>query len=290
MSAFMQQITGFMSGLYLPRIQMNDVLEILILAVLLYFFMDWIQRTRAYTLLRGIVIVVVFIVFAWMLQLSTILFITSRLASIALMALVIIFQPELRKALESLGKRNYLKSILPFDSQQNNEDRFSDFFINEVIRAVNEMAESRTGALIVIEQNILLTEYINTGIMLDSIVSSQLITNIFEHNTPLHDGAVIMRGERIVAATCYLPLSENVTISKKYGTRHRAGVGISEVSDSFTIIVSEETGRISYAYMGRLYTGVMTSNLREQLHMVQKDKMNEGDEKKFRIWKSRRDQ
>ena len=174
MSAFMQQITGFMSGLYLPRIQMNDVLEILILAVLLYFFMDWIQRTRAYTLLRGIVIVVVFIVFAWMLQLSTILFITSRLASIALMALVIIFQPELRKALESLGKRNYLKSIFPFDSQQNNEDRFSDFFINEVIRAVNEMAESRTGALIVIEQNILLTEYINTGIMLDSIVSSQL--------------------------------------------------------------------------------------------------------------------
>ena len=206
------------------------------------------------------------------------------------MALVIIFQPELRKALESLGKRNFLMSLFPFDTQQNAEDRYSDFFINEVIRAVNEMAEARTGALIVIEQNILLTEYINTGIMLDSMVSSQLITNIFEHNTPLHDGAVIMRGERIVAATCYLPISENVTISKKYGTRHRAGVGISEVSDSFTIIVSEETGRISYAYMGKLYTGVMTSNLREMLHMVQKNKMSESDEKKFRIWKSRRDQ
>ena len=169
--------------------------------------MDWVQRTRAYTLLKGIVLVVLFIVIAWMLQLSAILFITSRLASVALMALVIIFQPELRKALESLGKRNFLMSLFPFDTQQNAEDRYSDFFINEVIRAVNEMAEARTGALIVIEQNILLTEYINTGIMLDSMVSSQLITNIFEHNTPLHDGAVIMRGERIVAATCYLPLS-----------------------------------------------------------------------------------
>ena len=290
MSAFFEQITGFMSGLYLPHVQLNDLVEILIIAVLLYFFMDWVQRTRAYTLLKGIVLVVLFIVIAWMLQLSAILFITSRLASVALMALVIIFQPELRKALESLGKRNFLMSLFPFDTQQNAEDRYSDFFINEVIRAVNEMAEARTGALIVIEQNILLTEYINTGIMLDSMVSSQLITNIFEHNTPLHDGAVIMRGERIIAATCYLPLSENVTISKKYGTRHRAGVGISEVSDSFTIIVSEETGRISYAYMGKLYTGVMTSNLREMLHMVQKNKMNESDEKKFRIWKSRRDQ
>ena len=206
-----------MSGLYLPHVQLNDLVEILIIAVLLYFFMDWVQRTRAYTLLKGIVLVVLFIVIAWMLQLSAILFITSRLASVALMALVIIFQPELRKALESLGKRNFLMSLFPFDTQQNAEDRYSDFFINEVIRAVNEMAEARTGALIVIEQNILLTEYINTGIMLDSMVSSQLITNIFEHNTPLHDGAVIMRGERIVAATCYLPLSENVTISKGTG-------------------------------------------------------------------------
>ena len=145
-----------MSGLYLPHVQLNDLVEILIIAVLLYFFMDWVQRTRAYTLLKGIVLVVLFIVIAWMLQLSAILFITSRLASVALMALVIIFQPELRKALESLGKRNFLMSLFPFDTQQNAEDRYSDFFINEVIRAVNEMAEARTGALIVIEQNILL--------------------------------------------------------------------------------------------------------------------------------------
>ena len=139
-----------------------------------------------------------------------------------------------------------------------------------VVNAEDEMSEVRTGALIVLEQNILLTEYIDTGIMLDAEVSSQLLINIFEHNTPLHDGAVILRGDRITAATCYLPLSDNAKISKKYGTRHRAGLGISEASDSFTIIVSEETGRVSCAYMGVLTTGVTASGLREQLHQMQK--------------------
>ena len=167
------------------------------------------------------------------------------------------------------------------------KERFSDTVINEIIRAVNEMSEVRTGALIVIEQNIFLTEYVETGIALDSRISSQLLINIFEHNTPLHDGAVIMRDERILAATCYLPLSENDSISKKYGTRHRAGLGISEVSDAFTIIVSEETGRVSYSFMGRLETGVTPSELREQLHYVQKRMLKDRSGTKFRIWKGR---
>ena len=185
MSAFLQQIANFFSGLYFPRVHANDVVEILILAVLLYMFMEWVQRTRAYTLLKGFVIVIIFIVFAWLFQLATILWLVSRLASIALLSLIIIFQPELRKALESLGRRTFT-SILPFDSGRE-VLRYSDATINEIIRAVNEMAEVRTGALIVIEQNIFLTEYINTGIAMDSLVSSQLIVNIFEHNTPLHD-------------------------------------------------------------------------------------------------------
>ncbi|HUM82678.1 MAG TPA: diadenylate cyclase CdaA [Lachnospiraceae bacterium] len=286
MSTVWEQIKHYLSGLYLPKIQVIDVVEILIIAFLLYFFMAWIQRTRAYTLLKGILIVALFIIVASIFQMTTILWITQKLASIALIALVVIFQPELRKALESLGNKNLLSSIFPFDSSQDKIERFSDQTISEIIRAVNEMSEVRTGALIVIEQKILLTEYINTGIELDSVVSTQLLVNIFEHNTPLHDGAIILRGDRILAATCYLPLSENATISKKFGTRHRAGLGISEVSDAFTVIVSEETGRVSYAYMGNLTTGVTSSDLREQLHRFQKND-KEKTEKKFRIWKGR---
>lgn len=284
MSLLFQEISNFFTGLYLPKIYLSDAVEILILTALIYYFMEWVQRTRAYTLLKGFLVVILFIVFAWIFRLTTILWLVSRLASIAMLSLVIIFQPELRKALDSLGRRSLTSVFLPFDSGRE-VLRYSDTVINEIIRAVNEMSEVRTGALIVIEQNIFLTEYINTGIELDSLVSSQLLVNIFEHNTPLHDGAVIMRGDRIVAATCYLPLSDNVTISKKYGTRHRAALGISEESDAFTIVVSEETGRVSYSYMGHLETGVTPSELREQLHLVQKDTMREREEKKFRIWK-----
>ena len=286
MLTFFEKIKTFLQEIYMPRLQINDLLEILIIAVLLYVFMVWIQSTRAYTLLRGILVVGIFTIFAWVFQLTTILWISQKIASVALIALVIIFQPELRKALDSLGQRNYIFHFFVSNNSQT-VIKFSDSIINEIIRAVNEMAEVRTGALIVIEQNITLDEYINTGIEMDSLISSQLLVNIFEHNTPLHDGAVIMRGERLVAATCYLPLSENVSISKKYGTRHRAALGISEVSDSFTIIVSEETGRVSYAYMGHLSTGVTPSELREQLYYVQHNSMKERNENKFRIWKVR---
>ena len=286
MLTFFEKIKTFLQEIYMPRLQINDILEILIIAALLYVFMVWIQSTRAYTLLRGILVVGIFTIFAWVFQLTTILWISQKIASVALIALVIIFQPELRKALDSLGQRNYIFHFFVSNKSQT-FIKFSDSIINEIIRAVNEMAEVRTGALIVIEQNITLDEYINTGIEMDSLISSQLLVNIFEHNTPLHDGAVIMRGERLVAATCYLPLSENVSISKKYGTRHRAALGISEVSDSFTIIVSEETGRVSYAYMGHLSTGVTPSELREQLYYVQHNSMKERNENKFRIWKVR---
>lgn len=195
----------------------------------------------------------------------------------ALLSLVVIFQPELRKGLESLGTKSFLTSF--FNPSERGE-MLSDRTISEIVRAVNEMSEVRTGALIVIEQNILLTEFINTGITLNAEVSSQLLINIFEHNTPLHDGAVIIRGNRIQAATCYLPLSDNAQLNKKYGTRHRAGLGISEVSDSFTIIVSEETGRVSYAYKGSLTTGITASSLREELYQIQKT-VRDKDERKL---------
>ena len=153
-----------------------------------------------------------------------------------------------------------------------------------IVKATFEMARARTGALIVIEQNYALTEYERTGISLDSLVSSQLLINIFEHNTPLHDGAVIIRGDRITSATCYLPLSDNMELSKELGTRHRAGVGISEVTDSITIIVSEETGKVSIAENGRLIRSVTEDELRKYL-MVTQDKSVESQ--KFKLWKGK---
>ncbi len=286
MQTIWELIRGVFSGIYFPRIRVIDIIEIALIAIAVYFFLTWIKRTRAYTLLKGILIVVIFVILANLFQMTTIQWLLSRIASIALITLVIIFQPELRKALESLGTRNILRSILKLSANTNSVELFTDRTIGEVVRAVAEMSEAKTGALIVIEQVILLNEYIETGIPLDSTITSQLLTNIFEHNTALHDGAVIIRGDRIVAATCYLPLSDNPTISKRLGTRHRAGVGISEVSDSFTIIVSEETGRISVAYDGSLTQGLSTSDLRERLHRLQKHQMDDYT-RKFKIWKGR---
>ena len=281
-------VKGWLSGIYFPKIQIIDIIEIIIIAVLVYAFMKWIKSTRAYMLLRGMVIVGIFILIAALFNMSTILWILSKVASVALIALVIIFQPELRRALESLGNKNFLSVFFADFGSTAKKVHFSDKTITELVRACTEMSEVKTGALIVIEQDILLNEYVETGIMLRSEISSQLLVNIFEKNTPLHDGAVIIRGNRIEAATCYLPLSENPTINKRLGTRHRAGIGISEVSDSFTIIVSEETGGISCAYEGALTAGLSTSALREMLHKVQNRRMNENG-RKLRIWKGRDD-
>ena len=154
-------------------------------------------------------------------------------------------------------------------------DEFTDKTINELVKACFDMGEVRTGALIVIEQNIRLSEYERTGINVDAVLTSQLLINIFEHNTPLHDGAVLVRGNRIVAATCYLPLSDNMELSKQLGTRHRAGVGISEVSDSLTVIVSEETGGVSLAVNGVLHRNVEADYLKEELIQLMDAKSTE---------------
>ena len=162
--------------------------------------------------------------------------------------------------------------------------RFSEKTINEIAKACYEMGKVKTGALIVIERDVMLNEYIRTGIPLDSLVSSQLLINIFEHNTPLHDGAVIIHNNRIVSATCYLPLSDSVEIGKEMGTRHRAAVGISEVSDSITVIVSEETGGISIARDGKIIRHLDPQRLRDELAVLREEK---GQNKKFKLWKGR---
>ena len=284
----MQQLNTFIatyfSNLHMPIVHWTDVAEIIILAFLAYHILVWIKNTRAWALLKGVTVIAVFILIAAFFRMSTILWIVQNVFSIAAIAIVVMLQPELRKAMEELGQKNLFSSILSFDSSKSEGGRFSDRTINEIVKASVEMGKVKTGALIVIERNQALSEYERTGIDVDGIVTSQLLINIFEHNTPLHDGAVIVRGNRVVSATCYLPLSDNMALSKELGTRHRAGVGISEVTDSLTVIVSEENGKISVAYNGQLERGLDAERLRTRLSEIQNKPV---EEKKRKLWKGR---
>ena len=254
---------------YLSRvsgIRWADIAEIIILSFLLYHILVWVKNTRAWSLLKGILVIAAFVLLAAYFEMNTILWIVNNMFSVAVTAIIVILQPELRKAVEELGRKNLISSIMPFELGRNpGEGRFSDKTINEIAKACVEMGKVKTGALIVVQQDQALDEYERTGIDVDGIVTSQLLINIFEHNTPLHDGAVIVRGDRITAATCYLPLSDNMSLSKELGTRHRAGVGISEVTDSLTVIVSEETGKISVAFGGKLERNLSGEELKEKL-------------------------
>ena len=278
MEAVFSLLKEYFYVLSFPKVGLTDILEILIIAFTIYHVSLWVKKTRAWALVKGIFLCYII---AYLLDMSVILWIFNKTLAIGITALLIVFQPELRKALEELGKKNIVRSIVPFDEQKDKNKRFSDKSINEIIRATVEMANVKTGALIILEKDIVLSEYERTGINLDSAISSQLLINIFEHNTPLHDGAVIIRGDRIVAATCYLPLSDNLGLSKELGTRHRAGVGISEVSDSLTIIVSEETGKISVAIGGKLLRNVDGDLLRKQIDELQGNTSE--TKKRFRI-------
>lgn len=244
-----------------------DIVEILIISFLVYHVLLWIKSTRAWNLFKGIMVILIFVLLAAFFQMSTILWIAENTLSVGLMALVVIFQPELRNALENIGGKNILGNIFIFNKTV--EEKFSNHTIDELVKAVFAMGKVKTGALIVIEDEILLDEYIRTGIDVDAIVSSQLLINIFEKNTPLHDGAIILRGDRVVSATCYLPLSDSLSLSKELGTRHRAAIGVSEVSDSLTIIVSEETGRVSVAYRGEIFRNLDADGLRAKLQQLQ---------------------
>lgn len=255
-----------LTGLSLPKnIGLIDVVQVLLIAVVVYYFILWIKQTRAYTLFKGMILIVLIVMIAALTGMETILWIFRNISTVVLVALVVIFQPELRKMLEQLGEKNTLSMLGMLNREKEGIERLSEQSVEEIVRACYEMGAVKTGALIVLERDIVLSEYEKTGIEIDAKISSQLLINIFEHNTPLHDGAVLVRNDRIQAATCYLPLSDNLSLNKNLGTRHRAAVGISEVSDALTIIVSEETGNVSYAQKGRINTGVTQTELKEQL-------------------------
>lgn len=283
LSGFVEE---YFASLHIPKtIMWTDIVEIIIISFLVYQVIIWIRDTRAWVLLKGVVVILVFLLFAVIFQLTTILWLAEKVFNLAIIGVVVILQPELRRALEKLGQKRFVFSVLPFDNSKEDNGRFSDKTLNEIVKASVEMGKAKTGALIVIEKEISLSEYERTGIEVDAVVTNQLLINIFEHNTPLHDGAVIVRGNRVTSATCYLPLSDSMSLSKELGTRHRAGVGISEATDSMTVIVSEETGRISVAYDGKLTRNLDSDRLRDML----KDIQNKGTDskKKRRIWKGR---
>lgn len=247
----------------LPPITVSGVVEIVIFTFLIFHIIKWIAYTKAYNLLRGIFIIGAFVLFSYVFQLRVIFEILKNISSVVIILLVIVFQNDIRKAIEGLGRYRWINKI--FDLARNRKIK-SDKEVSDICRSVFEMSKDKVGALIVIQQTDDLSNIIDTGIKIDGYISSQLLIQIFVKNTPLHDGAVVIVDNKIVAATCYLPMSDNLSISKDLGTRHRAGLGMSEVSDAYTIIVSEETGNVRGAFRGELTDKLDENKLHDELY------------------------
>lgn len=270
----------------MPALGFSDVLEILLIAFFIYKIIGWFRGSRAGTIIKGIGMLLGFTLLASILHFDTILWLLENCLTFGITAAIVIFQPELRRALEELGKGNIFSNFFNFDTMEN-EGELDEQVIDEIARAATEMGKAKTGALIVIQKGISLADYEKTGILVDGRVSSQLLINIFEHNTPLHDGAVIIRGNRIISATCYLPLTDSRELGKELGTRHRAAVGVSEVTDSYTVVVSEETGGISLAHDRRLIRNLTGDDVRDILQRAYITK--ETEKARIKLWKGRRD-
>lgn len=224
----------------IQNIHITGIIEIALISYVVYFVLNWLRNFKAMNLLKGIGVITFFVIICVVFKFSVILFILERIYGIAAIALVVVFQNDLRQGIEHLGKKNVFFNLISRYRRTDVDHKV----VNEIVNATFTMARVKTGALILIERMDSLNGIINTGILIDGKVSSALLINIFEKNTPLHDGAVVIVGDIVKAATCYLPLSEDLSISKSLGTRHRAALGISEETDCLTIVVSEETGNV----------------------------------------------
>lgn len=247
--AFLSQIGALFANLF-ERPDWRNIVDIAILTVLIYNVIKLGIRTRANSLFKGIAVI---LVLAWIsdsLQISALSWILQQIISMGLVVLVIVFQPELRRALDQIGRSRLTRQVFCASKRQGSKQ--TEQHVAELVRAINNMARKKIGALIVFERSTGLGDVIDSGTMIDGEISDPLIENIFEPNTPLHDGAMIIRDERIVAAACILQLSDNYTISRELGTRHRAAIGITESTDAISLIVSEETGIVSMARDGKL--------------------------------------
>ena len=254
----------------------SDVIDILIVYYLIYKIMLWIKETRAWSLFKGLIVLLLIFAISNLLSLSTLYLIVSNTFNVGFIAVIVLFQPEIRKALEQLGKGNFLNAFTKSDANQQN---ITDQTLNEIMKAAKIMAHAKTGALIVIEREVPLGDFEQTGILIDAVVSNQLLVNIFEDKTPLHDGAVIIRNNKIKAAACILPLTQNIT-KHDFGTRHRAAIGASEVSDAYIVVVSEERGEISIAKNGRLSKNLEEKQIRDIFLGI-----NNKSIKKLKLWR-----
>ena len=264
----------------LTAISLKDIVDILIVSYVIYNLILLVRGTRAVQLLKGIFVIVVTWALSYVFQLTTLQWIIRQIFTYGVLALVIIFQPELRRALDQLGRGKLLRRT-PADEDVSKR-------INEVLKALNYLSKKKYGALIVFERETGLNDYVETGIVIDSRISSELLINIFIPNTPLHDGAVIIRRDRLIAAGCYLPLSENPFISKELGTRHRAAIGIGEVSDAISVAVSEETGQISLAINGQIVRDIKEESLISKLYEELRQGTKANEKGPFRKWRLRR--
>lgn len=267
----------------LTRLKLGDILEILIIAMIIYYFLRWIKTTNAWAVLKGLIMLFLCWLIAYIFDLHAIQWLFVNAVGVGITALVILFQPELRRVLEQIGERGFAPSFFASSVDQQN---LTDKDIKEIITAVYKMSEIRMGALIVFERRIDLQGMIDSGIVIDAEISSQLLLAIFEDGKPLHDGAVIVRGRRLLAATCYLPLSSNMQLDKEMGTRHRAAVGVSEETDSFTVVVSEETGIVSITRNGEIIREISKERLEKELCGLR----NVSEKKRKFPFKKRREQ
>ena len=232
---------------YLLTIQLTDVLDIAIMAFVLYKLLKLVQSTKSASLLKGLCVFMIALFLSYVLQLHSIYYLMSRMVDMGILALIILFQPEIRRILEQMGSRRIIAFFTHTETGNTLEQT-----IGQTVLACTEMSQSRTGALIVFERENLLDDMVRSGTVLDAAVSSELLKNIFFVKAPMHDGAVIVRNGRVLGAGCMLPLSKNVNLSRELGMRHRAGIGMSENADAVVVIVSEETGSISVAIGGML--------------------------------------
>lgn len=253
------------STLSIPSVRITDLIDMAIVAVIIYLILCWVKETRAWTLVKGLLIIGIISLVSYTFHFYTLSWLIEKTFSVGVIAIVILFQPELRKALEQLGAGSF-KNISDI-IKPTSEVSITKQSLEELVDACMKLSKVKTGALIVIEREVPVGDFLKTGISLDACISSQLLINIFEKNTPLHDGAVIIQNNRIKAATCILPVTQS-QIGLDLGTRHRAAVGASEVSDACVIIVSEETGSISVAMNGKLKRNLIESDLRRTLKYV----------------------
>ena len=280
MNSAIQYILG-----YIKLLKVTDLIDIVIVAIIIYYLIKLLRETRAAQLVKGLALLLAIFVASDWLHLNTLHYILSSTMQIGVFALVVIFQPELRNMLERIGRLKF-ESFLEFTNDTDTEE--TQAMLESVVKAACDMSQTRTGALIVIERSTNLNDYIHTGTKIDASISSRLLENIFVPNTPLHDGAVIISNNRAVAASCLLPLTDKLNLSRDLGTRHRAAIGLSECTDAVIIVVSEETGKISIALNGTLTRNLSEATLTTALkNTVIRPKQESDHSEKRKFWRAK---